>query len=93
MSAARPSAATNVPLALPVPIRTDTGGASGTRKLAEKTSFYELAMQRDVGREQAPRNSGSALAGSGAGTASPRLLVAGLHLATNTVFARICEMV
>ncbi len=41
---------------------------------------YQLFVPLGVGREQAPRSSGSGLAKIVAGTASPRLLVTGLHI-------------
>ena len=40
----------------------------------------QLFVPLGVGREQAPRSSGSGLAETVAGTASPRLLVTGLHI-------------
>ena len=44
------------------------------------TCALRIIVPFDVGREQALRSSGSTLALIGAGTASPRLLVAGLHI-------------
>ncbi len=45
-SAARPPAAIKgVPLALPVPIRIDTGGASGTRNFLRKQAFTMLSYK------------------------------------------------
>ena len=50
-----PLAATkSVPLALPVPIRIDTGGASGTRKLVRKTRFTGLLYRGRKNRGLAP---------------------------------------
>ncbi len=60
---------------------TISAGELAIRQLAsEDAPLNDASPESDVGREQAPRSSGSTLAGIGAGTASLRLLIAGLHM-------------